>query len=61
MVVARDQSRTLQREPATVARLKSAKALAGVRSWLDLPRAGQDLYFNPLARDWNLYRNHQVQ
>ena len=61
VVVARDQSRTLQREPATVARLKSAKALAGVRSWLDLPRAGQDLYFNPLARDWNLYRNHQVQ
>lgn len=61
VVVPRDQSSTSQRAPATVARLKNAKAMVGVRSWLDLPRAGQDLYFNPLARDWNLYRNHQVQ
>ena len=40
--------------------LPSAKQLSGVRSWLDLPRQQQDVYFNPLARDWNLYRESQV-
>ena len=61
VVVARDQSSATGRAPATVTGLKKAKAMDGVRSWLDLPRAGQDLYFNPLARDWNRYRNYQVQ
>lgn len=35
--------------------------LAGVRSWLDLPKANQDVYFNPLARDWNAFRAWQVE
>ena len=61
VVVARDQGNASGRAPASVAGLKKASELTGVRSWLDLPRAGQDLYFNPLARDWNRYRSHQVQ
>lgn len=61
VVVARDQGRAAGGLPASVPSLKNAKALPGVRSWLDLPRTGQDLYFNPLARDWNRYRNYQVQ
>ncbi|MEO9102391.1 MAG: hypothetical protein ABI212_00460 [Burkholderiaceae bacterium] len=35
--------------------------LTGVRSWLDLPKAQQDIYFNPLARDWNAFRAWQVE
>ncbi len=35
--------------------------LPGVRSWLDLPKAQQDVYFNPLARDWNAFRAWQVE
>ncbi len=61
VVVARDQSRASGSAPNTLSWLKEAKSIPGVRSWLDLPRAGQDLYFNPLARDWNRYRNYQVQ
>ena len=61
IVVPRDQSSALGRAPDRVKWLKKAKSLPGVRTWLDMPRAGQDLYFNPLARDWNRYRNHQVQ
>ena len=61
VVVARDQSRASGSAPNTLSWLKQAKSIPGVRSWLDLPRGGQDLYFNPLARDWNRYRNYQVQ
>ena len=61
VVVARDQSRPSDAAAVGVSGLKKPEALAGVRSWLDLPRAGQDMYFNPLARDWNRYRNYQVQ
>ncbi|MDA8381467.1 MAG: beta-galactosidase, partial [Betaproteobacteria bacterium] len=34
--------------------------LSGVRSWLDMPKAQSILYYNPLARQWNAYRNYQV-
>lgn len=61
VVVSRDQSRAAEHTPTAVTGLKKTKDMAGVRSWLDLPRAGQDVYFNPLARDWNRYRNYQVQ
>jgi hypothetical protein len=60
MVVPRDQGRASSVRPAEVPSLKNAKALPGVRSWLDMPRQLQDVYFNPLARDWNLYRELQV-
>ena len=61
VVVSRDQASVAQTKPAAVASLKNAKALAGVRSWLDIPKPLQDVYFNPLARDWNLYRQWQVK
>ncbi|PYE77941.1 hypothetical protein DFQ15_11186 [Xylophilus ampelinus] len=49
------------RAAPAVAGLPSAQALPGVKSWLDLPRSLQDVYFNPLARDWNQYRAGQVR
>lgn len=61
IVVSRDQASVVQTKPAAVTSLKNAKALAGVRSWLDIPKSLQDVYFNPLARDWNLYRQWQVK
>ena len=61
VVVSRDQASVAQTKPAAVTSLKNAKALAGVRSWLDIPKPLQDVYFNPLARDWNLYRQWQVK
>jgi len=39
----------------------NAKALPGVRSWLDLPKPLQDVYFNPVAREWDEYRAQQVK
>jgi hypothetical protein len=35
-------------------------ALEGVKASLDLPKASQQVMFNPLARDWNSYRSWQV-
>lgn len=40
--------------------LPGPAALPGVRSWLDMPRALQDVYYNPLAREWNQYRDGQT-
>ncbi|WP_354444011.1 hypothetical protein [Ottowia thiooxydans] len=40
--------------------LPSPIALPGVRSWLDMPRSLQDVYYNPLAREWNKYRDEQT-
>ncbi|WP_231694449.1 hypothetical protein [Ottowia caeni] len=34
--------------------------LPGVRSWLDMPKSLQDVYYNPLAREWNRYRDEQA-
>ena len=48
-------------KPLDLKGLKPLAELAGVKAWLDLPRAGIDLYFNPLARDWNQYRAWQVR
>lgn len=41
--------------------LKPLSELTGVKSSLDLPGQGLELYFNPLARDWNQYRQWQVR
>lgn len=40
--------------------LPGPAALPGVRSWLDMPRSLQDVYYNPLAREWNRYRDEQT-
>lgn len=60
VVVARDQGRVSASVPKALPDLPSAKKLPGVRFWLDLPRQQQDVYYNPLAREWNLYRASQV-
>lgn len=60
VVVPRDQGAVAATRSAGVPSLKNAKALPGVRSWLDMPKPLQDVYYNPLARDWNLYRESQV-
>ena len=59
VVVGRDQKR-VDNKPARLRSLKDVKALAGVQTWLDLPKPLQDVYFNPLARDWNQFRAEQV-
>lgn len=56
-----DQSRISSKTPSGITALKNGKALPGVRYWLDLPKAQQSVYFNPLARDWNTYRSEQVR
>lgn len=60
VVVPRDQGRVASTQRSEVPSLKNAKALSGVRSWLDMPKPLQDVYYNPLARDWNRYRESQV-
>lgn len=60
LVAARDNAREVSTKPVEVTSLKSAKSLPGVRSWLDLPKPLQDVYYNPLARDWNIYRESKV-
>ncbi|MFN7155841.1 MAG: hypothetical protein ACK4OE_19370 [Acidovorax sp.] len=60
-VIARDQSKTSDSRAPTLASLPDVQKLPGVRAWLDLPQAKQDVYFNPVAREWNLYRQWQVQ
>ena len=59
--VARDQSEIKADKVAGLPGLKPLKGLSGVKASLDLPRSMQDVYFNPLARDWNLYREWQVR
>lgn len=61
VVVPRDQSQVKAVNATGLTRLKPLKGLAGVKGWLDLPRSLQDVYFNPLARDWNQYRAWQVR
>lgn len=60
LVTTRDKVQEASTKAAEVPSLKSANSLPGVRSWLDLPKSLQDVYYNPLARDWNLYRESQV-
>jgi hypothetical protein len=45
---------------ARPAKLLKLGALEGVKASLDLPKATQQVLFNPLARDWNSYRSWQV-
>ena len=60
-VVPRNQS-SIAAEPAAALRsLPKVNKLPGVKAWMDLPSSGQDVYFNPLAKLWNQYREWQVQ
>jgi len=59
-IVPRDQGRVNAVRFSALKGLQDAKHLPGVRTWLDMPRALQDVYYNPLARDWNQYRQSQV-
>ncbi len=63
VVVPRDQSSPPPGlEPRRLGWMPAFTALErkGVRSWLDMPPPLQDVYYNPLARDWNHYRESQV-
>lgn len=60
VVMGRDQ-KLVKRKASRLHSLKNVKALPGVQTWLDLPKPLQDVYFNPLARDWNQFRAEQVQ
>jgi hypothetical protein len=59
-VVARDQGPVKPVRFTAIKDVQNSKKLPGVRTWLDMPRSLQDVYYNPLARDWNLYRESQV-
>lgn len=61
VVVPRDQSHVSSRTPARLNDLRSTeKSLPGIRTYMDTPKPLQDVYYNPLARDWNSYRAAQV-
>ncbi|WP_226858612.1 hypothetical protein [Diaphorobacter aerolatus] len=61
VVVPRNQSATGTRTPSGLKSLPSSeKVVSGIRTYMDTPKPLQDLYFNPLARDWNTYRAAQV-
>lgn len=60
VVVPRDQSSVKAARFTPIPRLKRAEMLSEVRSWLDIPKPLQDVYYNPLARDWNMFREVQV-
>ncbi|MDR0226941.1 MAG: hypothetical protein LBI66_11005 [Burkholderiaceae bacterium] len=62
-IVPRNQGKVLNKmPPRRLGWLPPASQLQGqgVRSWLDMPGMGKDVYYNPLARDWNHYRESQV-
>lgn len=61
VVVPRDQSRVDSSTPAGLRNLRQTdKTLRGIRTYMDTPKSLQDVYHNPLARDWNNYRAEQV-
>jgi len=61
-LIARDQSSPSSQRANSLQALDSLESLQpqGVRAWLDMPTNGQDLYYNPLAREWNAWRRQQV-
>ncbi len=61
VVVPPDQSSTAGAPtPKRLTGLPAASELAQVQYWLDRPKPMQDVYFNPLAREWNEFRAAQV-
>jgi hypothetical protein len=61
VVGSRTQAKPAALKMAASPSFLNAKGLPGVRSWLDLPKPLQDVYFNPVARDWDEYRALQVK
>ena len=62
VVVPRDQSATPNQQAARGAHgLLPIGQLKSVKTWLDKPKQLQDVYYNPLARDWNEFRAWQVR
>ncbi|XAH22848.1 hypothetical protein AAFF27_23090 [Xylophilus sp. GW821-FHT01B05] len=61
VVGSRSQDKPAALKMASAPSFLDAKGLSGVRSWLDLPKPLQDVYFNPVARDWDEYRALQVK
>ena len=61
VIVPRDQSSTADR-PAPKRRegLPEASQIEQLQYWLDMPKPLQDVYYNPMAREWNLFRAAQV-
>lgn len=53
-----------QRTPTEMPEIQTEFAnfdeLIGVKHWLDYPKPLASLYYNPLARDWNEYRDEQI-
>lgn len=61
VVVSRNQSRVAPHTPPGLRNLRRTdKTLPGIRTYMDMPKPLQDMYYNPLARDWNSYRAEQV-
>lgn len=62
VVVPRNQGKIVNMYPRRLGWMPPTSILEkqGVRSWLDMPAQLQDVYYNPLARDWNHYRESQV-
>ncbi|MDD2926454.1 MAG: beta-galactosidase [Rhodoferax sp.] len=56
-----DNKRFLLTSPDGLKNVNSIGGLSGVKTSMDLPKAGTTVYFNPLARDWNQYRGWQVR
>lgn len=60
MVVPRDQVRVASAGMVEILPIKNAKALPSGRSWLNMSKPLQNVYYNPLARKWNSHRESQV-
>lgn len=61
VVVPPDQSSTASAPaPARLGGLPEASGISSLQFWLDMPRQLQDVYYNPLAREWDEFRAHQV-
>lgn len=61
VIVPRDQSSIADApSPQRIEGLPSIGSLPSIEHWLDMPRAMQDVYYNPMAQEWNQFREHQV-
>ena len=53
-------SKILRSRAQSLGGVAPASALPGVKTYLDLPQLKYSLRYNPLARDWNEFRQQQV-
>lgn len=59
LVMDRKQSSPGRYKPRRLHGLRALSELSDVRAWTDHPQGSPDLYFNPLAREWDLFRAEQ--